>query len=85
MTSWQVGYVEPLEVELSVERSRFGVLEVFPRRENPVVATKEPYDPSAPTGSKCGSTIVSSTGHGPAFPDGGGNCTSNGVVNTDAP
>ena len=85
LTSWQVRYVELLEIDFSVECSRFDVLEVFPRRKNPVVATAEPYGPSAPTGSKCGPTIVPSTGHGPAFPDGGGNCVSNGVANTDAP
>src|SRR5262249_4111590 len=65
LTSWQVGYVELLEVDFSVERSRFSVLEVFPRRKNPVVATAEPYDPSAPTGSKCGPTMFPSTGFWP--------------------
>ena len=85
MTSWQVGHVELLEVDLSIERGRFGILQLFRRDENPVVIATEPYDPSALGGSKFRPAIAPSAGHGPAFSDGGCICTGDVAVNANAP
>jgi hypothetical protein len=82
MTSWQVGHVELLEVDLSINRGRFGVLQFFLGNENPVVVATQPYDPSASGGGKFRPAITASAGHGLAFPDGG--CIRTGYVAVDA-
>ena len=85
MASWQIGYVELFEIDFSIEHSDFGVLEIFPSGENFVIVATDAYDPSVPAGSKFRPAIAPSTGHGPAFPDGGRNCTGNMAVDADAP
>jgi hypothetical protein len=84
-TNWQVGHVELFEVDLAMERGCFGILQLFRRDENPVVIATQPYDPSAPGGSKFRPAIASSAGHGPAFPDGGCICIGYVAVNADTP
>jgi hypothetical protein len=85
MASWQVGHVELLEVDLSIERGYFGILQLFRRDENPVVVATEPYDPSTPSGGKFRPAIAPSDGHGPAFPDGGCICLAYVGANADTP
>jgi hypothetical protein len=84
-TSWQVGYVDLFEVDLSIERSRFGVIEISPRGENPVAVATETYDPSVPDGRQFRPAIAPSTRHGPAIPDGGCICTGHVAVDADTP
>jgi hypothetical protein len=85
MTSWQIGHVELFEVDLSIERGYFGILQLFRRDENPVVIATEPYDPSTPGGSKFHPAIAPSAGHGPAFSDGGCICMGYVGANADTP
>ena len=84
-TSWQVGYVYLLEVDLSIEQSQFDVLEISPRDENSVVVATEAYDPSVPDGGQFRAAIARSIGHGPAFSDGGCICSGHVAINADAP
>jgi len=85
MASRQVGYVELFEIDFSIERSHFGVLEIFPSAENFAIVATDAYDPSAPAGSQFRPAIAASTGHGPVFPDGGRLCIGYVAVDADAP